>query len=208
MCNRGQSGVWSASRATLKVGRRVGAHRGPRHGRASGSRGFTGTHPDRTHPGQRVPAAHHPRERSAIIRLDRSARCCPHLGRHRRLEHGDRGTGRSPGRRPDRPGRLDQPDAGASSIRLGAREATITGKPRYTLTGSATFYDNGTTAMRLPRGTMVIGSAATAAASTGSSTTTARGPKSRIVDLYRPDFFKVCGCPSCAGTTQVTVSVY
>ena len=29
--------------------------------------------------------------------------------------------------------------------------------------------------------------------------------KSRVVDLYRPDFFEVCGCPSYAGTTQVTV---
>ena len=28
--------------------------------------------------------------------------------------------------------------------------------PKYTLTGGATFYDNGTTAMRLPRGTIVV----------------------------------------------------
>ena len=32
--------------------------------------------------------------------------------------------------------------------------------------------------------------------------------KSRVVDLYRPDFFAICGCPSYAGTTQVTVYVY
>ena len=32
--------------------------------------------------------------------------------------------------------------------------------------------------------------------------------KSRVVDLYRPDFFAICGCPSWAGTTQVTVYVY
>ena len=67
MCNRGQSGVWSASRATLKVGRRVGAHPGPRHGRASGSRGFTGAPPHRTHPGQRVPAAHHQQQRGIYL---------------------------------------------------------------------------------------------------------------------------------------------
>ena len=30
----------------------------------------------------------------------------------------------------------------------------------------------------------------------------------RIVDLYTPDFFAICGCPSWSGTTQVTVSVY
>jgi hypothetical protein len=28
------------------------------------------------------------------------------------------------------------------------------------------------------------------------------------VDLYTPDFFDICGCPSWAGTVQVTVSVY
>ena len=72
------------SRATLKVGRRVGAHRGPRPGRASGSCGFTGTHPDRTHPGRRVPAAHHPRGRSddRRSRSDRST-TAHRLGRRR-----------------------------------------------------------------------------------------------------------------------------
>ena len=30
----------------------------------------------------------------------------------------------------------------------------------------------------------------------------------RIVDLYAPDFFDICGCPSWSGTTNVTVSVY
>ena len=36
------------------------------------------------------------------------------------------------------------------------------------------------------------------------------GPQkpSRIVDLYRPDFFKICGCPSYGGTTTVKVYVY
>jgi hypothetical protein len=32
--------------------------------------------------------------------------------------------------------------------------------------------------------------------------------KSRIVDLYTPDFFSICGCPWFSGTTWVTVSVY
>ena len=31
---------------------------------------------------------------------------------------------------------------------------------------------------------------------------------SRIIDLYRPDFFAVCGCSSISGTTTVTVGVY
>jgi hypothetical protein len=26
--------------------------------------------------------------------------------------------------------------------------------------------------------------------------------------LYRPDFFKICGCPSWSGVTKVTVHVY
>jgi len=79
--------------------------------------------------------------------------------------------------------------------------------PRYTLTGTATFYDNGTTAMRLPRGTIVI--------VCGNGGCVERvvndyGPvkPSRVVDLYRPDFFDVCGCPRWSGTSTVTVSVY
>jgi hypothetical protein len=94
--------------------------------------------------------------------------------------------------------RLNQPEAGAASLRK---------PPRYTLTGTATFYDNGTTAMRLPRGTIVI--------VCGNGGCVERvvndyGPvkTSRIVDLYRADFFDICGCASWSGTTQVTVSVY
>ena len=30
----------------------------------------------------------------------------------------------------------------------------------------------------------------------------------RIIDMYEPDFFKICGCPSWSGLTEVTVSVY
>ncbi len=92
----------------------------------------------------------------------------------------------------------DQPDASARSVRK---------PPRDTLTGYATFYDNGTTAMRLPRGTVVV--------ICGDGGCIQRvvsdyGPQkpSRIVDLYRPDFFKICGCPSYSGTTKVKVFVY
>jgi hypothetical protein len=82
--------------------------------------------------------------------------------------------------------------------------------PRYKLTGVATFYANGTTAMRLPRGTTVI---VCGAGGCLERVVNDYGPvydpsKNRIIDLYTPDFFAVCGCPSWSGTTQVTVSVY
>lgn len=103
-----------------------------------------------------------------------------------------------------------QPATGAlseSKKPAGARSASVQGKAKYTLSGGATFYDNGTTAMRLPRGTVVK--------ICGKGGCIVRvvndyGPqkKSRVVDLYRPDFFQVCGCPSWSGTTQVTVYVY
>lgn len=81
--------------------------------------------------------------------------------------------------------------------------------PRYKLTGYATFYANGTTAMRLPRGTTVI---VCGEGGCLERVVTDYGPvasyKNRIIDLYTPDFFAICGCPSFAGTTWVTVSVY
>jgi len=93
---------------------------------------------------------------------------------------------------------LNQPEPGAAFLRK---------PPRYTMIGTATFYDNGTTAMRLPRGTIVI--------VCGDGGCVERvvndyGPikPSRIVDLYRPDFFDVCGCPWWSGNTNVRVSVY
>jgi hypothetical protein len=79
---------------------------------------------------------------------------------------------------------------------------------RKTLKGFASFYDAGTTAMRLPRGTLVRicgkGGCIT-------RTITDYGPATgsgRIVDMYRPDFFRICGCSSVSGTTKVTISVY
>lgn len=106
--------------------------------------------------------------------------------------------GAAPQTGPTARGKLNQPDPGAAFVRK---------PPRYTLTGIATFYDNGTTAMRLPRGTIVV--------VCGNGGCVERvvndyGPikPSRIVDLYRPDFFDVCGCPWWSGTTTVTASVY
>ena len=80
-------------------------------------------------------------------------------------------------------------------------------KPKYSISGYATFYDNGTTAMRLPRGTVVriCGDGGCI-----ERTVTDYGPIKpiRIVDLYRPDFFEICDCPGWSGTTWVTVSIY
>jgi hypothetical protein len=93
---------------------------------------------------------------------------------------------------------LDQPDVGAGSDR----------KPEKSrLTGKATFYDNGTTAMRLPRGTVII---VCAKGGCLERVVNDYGPQKpeRIIDLYRPDFFKICGCPSWSGVIDVTVYVY
>ncbi|HZC33203.1 MAG TPA: hypothetical protein VE640_07950 [Candidatus Bathyarchaeia archaeon] len=110
------------------------------------------------------------------------------------------------------PGRAPRRSAlGRPSVVL---PALVTGSalkpPRYKLTGYATFYANGTTAMRLPRGTTVIvcgggGCIERVISDYGPSANAGLG---RIVDLYTPDFFAICGCPSWAGTTKVTVSVY
>jgi hypothetical protein len=88
-----------------------------------------------------------------------------------------------------------------------ARAASVMRPPKYTLKGGATFYDNGTTAMRLPRGTRVV---ICGAGGCVERVVNDYGPQkpSRIVDLYRPDFFAICGCPWYAGNTQVTVHVY
>jgi hypothetical protein len=79
--------------------------------------------------------------------------------------------------------------------------------PRYTLSGYATFYDNGTTAMRLPRGTVVV---ICAPGGCLERVVNDYGPQKeiRVVDMYRPDFFAICGCGWWAGTVWVTVSVY
>jgi hypothetical protein len=80
--------------------------------------------------------------------------------------------------------------------------------PKSTVSGTASFYSYGTTAMRLPRGTVVVICGAAGclervindygpAASTG-----------RVIDMYKPDFFAICGCPSWSGLTQVTIRVY
>ncbi len=82
--------------------------------------------------------------------------------------------------------------------------------PRYTLSGYASFYDNGTTAMRLPRGTIVriCGAGGCIIRTINDYGPSASFRPVRIVDLYRPDFFRICGCGGWSGTTWVTVGVY
>ena len=79
---------------------------------------------------------------------------------------------------------------------------------RSTITGFASFYDNGTTAMRLPRGTVVV---ICGAGGCIERVINDYGPSKkggRIIDMDRPDFFLVCGCGWWSGTTTVTVRVY
>jgi hypothetical protein len=81
--------------------------------------------------------------------------------------------------------------------------------PKYTLSGIASFYDYGTTAMRdVPRGTTIV---ICGAAGCIERIVNDYGPSAaggRLIDMYRPDFFAICGCGWWSGTTQVTVRVY
>jgi hypothetical protein len=101
---------------------------------------------------------------------------------------------------PDPPARarVNQPDPGAATSRKPAR---------YSLTGEATFYDAGSTAMRLPSGTTII---VCGAGGCLERVVNDYGPQkpSRIIDLHRSDFFAICGCPSWSGVVDVTVYVY
>ena len=81
--------------------------------------------------------------------------------------------------------------------------------PKYTLSGYASFYDYGTTAMRdVPRGTTIV---ICGAAGCIQRIVNDYGPAKttgRIIDMYRPDFFAICGCGWWSGTTTVTVKIY
>jgi hypothetical protein len=105
----------------------------------------------------------------------------------------------------ERPGADDR-----AQPRVQAPKASWSWKPaRYSLTGYASFYDNGTTAMRdVPRGTTIVicgaaGCIEKVVSDYGPAKTTGR-----IIDMYRPDFFRICGCGWWSGTTTVTVRVY
>src|SRR5574338_309916 len=69
--------------------------------------------------------------------------------------------------------------------------------------------DHGTTAMRdVPRGTTIVicGAAACIERVVNDYGPSAAG--GRLIDMYRPDFFAICGCGWWSGTTEVTVKVY
>ena len=80
---------------------------------------------------------------------------------------------------------------------------------RLSLSGSASFSDHGTPAMRDgPRGTTIVicgagGCIERVVSDYGPSKATGR-----LIDMYRPDFFAICGCGWWSGTTTVTVKVY
>lgn len=81
--------------------------------------------------------------------------------------------------------------------------------PRYTLSGIASFYDNGTTAMRdVPRGTVIVICGAGGCIERVVSDYGPSKAGGRLIDMYRPDFFQICGCGWWSGTTQVTVRIY
>jgi hypothetical protein len=89
-----------------------------------------------------------------------------------------------------------------------ARASAAWKQPRYVLRGEASFYDNGTTAMRIPRGTVIV---ICGGGGCIERTVTDYGPSQaggRIIDMDRPDFFRICGCGWWSGTTEVTIRVY
>jgi hypothetical protein len=139
-------------------------------------------------------SANHARSAISIVALDAAYAAAGSVGEDASFIE----PGSAPQTGPTGRVKLNQPDPGAAFVRK---------PPRYTLTGEATFYDNGTTAMRLPRGTTVVicGNGGCV-----ERVVTDYGPikTSRIVDLYRSDFFDICGCAWYSGTTRVTVSVY
>ena len=103
------------------------------------------------------------------------------------------------GARGDRP----RPDVGPTSASWTWRP------PRFSLAGYASFYDFGTTAMReVPRGTVIV---ICGDGGCIERTVTDFGPAARtgrVIDMYRPDFFAICGCGWWSGTSWVTVRVY
>jgi hypothetical protein len=131
---------------------------------------------------------------------------------------GDRGLGLDAAGRSEgalEPGSaISEPDGGPGGLGTPARPLADAQPswawmpPKDTIQGEASFYDNGTTAMRLPRGTVVV---ICGAGGCIERTINDYGPSAkggRVIDLYRPDFFRICGCPSWSGTTQVTIRIY
>lgn len=101
-------------------------------------------------------------------------------------------------------------DADRAAPTLSEARADWSWKPaRFSLTWIASFYDFGTTAMRdVPRGTTIV---ICGDGGCIERVVTDYGPSKaggRLIDMYRPDFFRICGCGWWSGTTRVTVRVY
>lgn len=99
---------------------------------------------------------------------------------------------------------------GRVSVTLPAQGAGWSWKPpKSTLSGYASFYDFGTTAMRdVPRGTTIVICGAGGCIERIVNDYGPAKSTGRIIDMYRPDFFQICGCGWWSGTTWVTVKVY
>lgn len=159
--------------------------------------------------GSRTPSAYRAVEPAAFSMITTPAIDAPAQGAPGVLDPAGRSAGfvttgtqfMEPGTAPKAP--ASRPKANQPPSPLGSAWKT----PKYTISGYASFYDNGTTAMRLPRGTVVriCGNGGCM-----ERTVTDYGPvkKIRVVDMYRPDFFQICGCSWFSGTTWVTVSIY
>ena len=80
--------------------------------------------------------------------------------------------------------------------------------PRYKVTGYASFYDTGTTAMRRPRGTIIVICGAKGCIDRVVNDYGPVAGTGRVIDMYRPDVFAICGCGWWSGTTTVTISIY
>lgn len=101
------------------------------------------------------------------------------------------------------PGARAKPDLKPGSVAWRWRPATTS------MAGYASFYDHGTTAMRdVQRGTTIVICGAGGCIETVVSDYGPGKATGRIIDMYRPDFFRVCGCSSSAGTTWVTIRIY
>ena len=60
--------------------------------------------------------------------------------------------------------------------------------------------------MRLPAGTVIVVCGAGGCLERVIGDYGPRAGTRRIIDLYRPDFFRICGCPSSSGVTDVARS--
>ncbi|HUQ43111.1 MAG TPA: hypothetical protein VM451_01685 [Candidatus Limnocylindria bacterium] len=101
------------------------------------------------------------------------------------------------------------PDERAAPALAAAKAGWGWKAPRATMRGEASFYSAGFTAMRdVPRGTTIVicgngGCIETTVTDYGPAKSTGR-----IIDMNKPDFFRICGCGWWSGTTQVTVRIY